>query len=457
MKEKLSALVSIWFPGGLPEKSVPAESLGLFRIIFGVLMIWEMLYFIRLDFVELFLDLPMMRLSYTWTEWIPMLPIPVLEGLVWVLLGAAILITLGVGYRIAMPVFALGFTYIFVLDQAYYNNHLYLLCLLSWWMVFLPLDASLSLRKGPRKTVPSGVYAILRLHIVIVYFFGGIAKINPDWLFRYEPVREILSQAPVIPGILGESLSLHLLVFGGLLFDLLAGPLLLIKKTRPFGLIASITFNVMNAIIFNDINIFPFFMLGSLLLFLEPETTQAWVSQAPKKTKKKSSKKAVSIPESPYYFLPQPVLRNILVGYLIFQCIWPFRHLIIPGAVDWTGQGQLFSWRMKIQNRSIETLSFQVLDYRTKTIIPTDLKAYNVTKDQETALAMYPAQLHRAAKFLGDRAKDKLGHEEVGVRATVKVRFNGRQSRDLVHPETDLYQEEYHPWGQNDWILPLED
>lgn len=400
----------------------------------------------------------MVAMHYPFLSWIQPMPSPMMDILVYLLLGSAVLITIGKWYRWAMLFFFVGFTYIFVLDQAYYNNHLYLICLLSFWMIFLPMDAALTVQTSARKAVPAATFAILRFHIVMVYFFGGIAKLNYDWLINHEPVKHFLEQASFLSDMLGEQLATYLLVYGGIGFDLAAGFLLLFRPTRKIGLVAAITFNVLNSIIFNDINIFPFFMLGSLLLFLEPETVNSWVAekkQTRKEKRKRSPSQKASNALQASLWGSSPVLKKLFVAYIIFHCIWPFRHLIIPGQVDWTGQGQLFSWRMKIQTRDTEQLEFYVLDYKTQTIIPTDLDAYYINFDQRRAMALYPALLHQMTEFLGDRARERYKHDQVGVQVKLKVSFNGRPAQYVVDPELDLYKEEYHPWGKNEWIEEL--
>ena len=72
------------------------------------------------------------------------------------------------------------------------------------------------------------------MQIFIVYFYGGIAKINPDWL-RGEPMRHWLqnsSDFPVVGPFLTTELAAYLFSYGGLLFDLLIGFILLSSKTR---------------------------------------------------------------------------------------------------------------------------------------------------------------------------------------------------------------------------------
>ena len=434
------------------QAQVPAYALGLFRIWFGILMAWEMLYFIRIDFVEIFISMPMVQMSYTGLSWLKPLPDVMMWGLIYLLLATTILIILGKWFRWAMLFFAIGFTYIFLLDQAYYNNHLYLLSILSFWMATMPLDAALAVGKKEASTAPAASYAILRFHIVMVYFFGGIAKLNPDWLLRQQPVQELMVSTPFLSNLLGEDLAVYFLTYGGVVFDLVIGFFLLYKPLRSLGFAGAILFNGLNAIVFDDINIFPFFMLGTLVLFLEPETVAAWFKNTSPKKDKKASK---ATPTATKLWGKDKLLQQVFIAYVVFQCVWPFRHLVIPGEVEWTGQGQLFSWRMKIQHRSIKQMEFMVMDYRSRQLIPVDLDAYHINYDQRNAMARNPQLIMTMVDFLANRAKSKQGHEEIGVQAKISVAFNGRSPQWITDPEKDLTKEEYHAWGRNDWILPL--
>ena len=106
----------------------------------------------------------------------------------WAGLGLlAVFICLGLFYRYSMALFFLGYTYCFLLEQARYQNHYYLICLVSFLMIFVPanaafsLDVKLGLRERQHR-VAAWPRLLLMGQVGAVYFFGGIAKINPDWL-----------------------------------------------------------------------------------------------------------------------------------------------------------------------------------------------------------------------------------------------------------------------------------
>src|SRR5678816_587106 len=88
-----------------------------------------------------------------------------------------------------------------------------------------------------------------------------------------EPMRIWLSPLARLPKfghIFAADWLVYSFVIGGLLIDLLVVPLLLWRRTRLFAFIAAVLFNLINAVIF-EIGIFPWLMLGALLIFFPPD------------------------------------------------------------------------------------------------------------------------------------------------------------------------------------------
>ena len=149
---------------------------------------------------------------------------------------------------------------------------------ISFLMIFLPANRALSidalLRPQLRTdVVPAWTLWLLRAQIGIAYFFGGIAKLNSDWLIGGEPMRmwlRPLMTMPAIGPIFQNERVVYSFVYGGLLLDLLVVPLMLWRRTRLIAFAAAVVFNLINAAIFN-IGIFPWFMLGATLIFFPPD------------------------------------------------------------------------------------------------------------------------------------------------------------------------------------------
>ena len=214
-------------------QQIDGTSIAVFRIGFGLIMLWELIYFLRMDFVKDFLIEPKVQFSYEYLSFLKPFPKPILDILIIVLIVCCLFIIIGRFYRKAMIIFCVGFSYLFFLDKSYYNNHLYLICLLSFLLILIPADNKLSFRKNDSDLKNPTQYwhlLILRLQLVIVYFFGGVAKLNYDWLVSNQPVRAILenkAEQSFLGDLLTSDFILYFFNYGGLVFDLLIPFLLL--------------------------------------------------------------------------------------------------------------------------------------------------------------------------------------------------------------------------------------
>ncbi|MDV7394654.1 HTTM domain-containing protein, partial [Arthrospira platensis SPKY1] len=127
-------------------------------------------------------------------------------------------------YRFSATLFAFGFAYTYFLEKAHYLNHGYLFCWLSFLMIFLPAHRAFSLdaRRRPelrRETIPFWPLFLLRFLMGLVYFYGGIAKLNADWL-RAIPLKQWLANkadTPVLGPLLAQEWMAYFMAYGGLL------------------------------------------------------------------------------------------------------------------------------------------------------------------------------------------------------------------------------------------------
>ena len=141
-------------------------------------------------------------------------------------------IMVGFLYRIAAPIFFLAFTYLFLLEQARYLNHFYLVCLISFLMCFLPAERSFSvdalLRRNIRSdTVLGWTLWLLRAQLGIPFFYGGIAKLNSDWVSGGEPMQiwlRPLTKDPTFGHLFATNWVVYGFAIGGLLLDLNGRP-----------------------------------------------------------------------------------------------------------------------------------------------------------------------------------------------------------------------------------------
>src|SRR5205085_12060921 len=156
-----------------------------------------------------------------------------------------------------------AYTYCFLLNEARWFNHTYLICLFSFLLILVPANHALAIDvwlnpKLRSQTAPALALWLLRFQMGVVYFFAGIAKISPDWL-RGEPMRTWLAettQFPIIGRFFREQWVVYFLSYDSLLFDLLVVPFLLWRRTRMAAFCIAVVFHLLNAQLF-PIDIFP--------------------------------------------------------------------------------------------------------------------------------------------------------------------------------------------------------
>jgi vitamin K-dependent gamma-carboxylase len=443
---------------------VDISFLVFFRILFGGIMLWEVYRYFTHGWITRYYVEPALTFTYYGFSWVKPWPGRGMYIHFFVLGLAAACVMVGFLYRFAAPVFFLGFTYFFLLDQTRYLNHFYLVCLISFLMCFLPAERAFSvdglLRRKIRSDVaPAWTLWLLRAQVGIPYFYGGIAKLNSDWIHGGEPMRSWLRPLTGMPGgsVFAGDWVVYSFVIGGLMLDLLVVPLLIWRRTRPFALAAAILFNLINAVIF-DIGIFPWLMLGALLIYFPPDLprrfARAFMSPAEVFDNPQPSQASVSPKtngERRSLSTSQKLVLGLLASYLFVQLLLPLRHYLYPGNVSWTEEGHNLAWHMKLRTKSGEAV-FTITHPRsgqTWTIKPKDyLKPHQLMK-----VITKPDLLLQFAHYLAAE-KRREGYEDVEVRAHVMVSLNGRQPQLLIDPNVDLVKEQVSLLPAR-WIVPL--
>ena len=386
-------------------------------------------YFVY-DLVDLYWIEPQFHFKYFGFEWVKPWPG---DGMVYHLLGLGILsvfIAAGFCYRVSMALFCLGFTYLFLLEEALYQNHLYLICLISFWMIFIPAHTGFSVDSIRRPairsdTAPAWGLWLLRAHMGIVYFYGGVAKINPDWL-RGEPMRQLLRERTdyaLIGPLLGLDWMPYLFSSFGLIFDLLAFPLLLWRKTRPYAFVLALSFHLMNAFMWRFIDVFPWFAICLTLLFFSPDWPRRFF-QGRRPKVKKGGRGAAQPASLTWARLekPQRVLVVVLAVYFAVQLLVPLRHLLYPGRVDWTDEGFRFAWRMMLRIKQGE-MWFRVEDPETQRMWTVDPQE-SASPEDARKMAHDPAMIRQFTDYLRGVWSQEMGNTAVEIRPdTGFIRF----------------------------------
>jgi vitamin K-dependent gamma-carboxylase len=429
---------------------VDSLSLALFRIAFGSIMLVEVWRYFEAGWIYRYYIQPTFFFSY-----LPFVRPWSGEGMYWHFIGLgvlAFLIAVGLFYRVAAWLFFFGFSYVFLLDKTQYLNHFYLICLISLLMALAPANRSLSLdrwraKAKPPETVPFWNLGLLRFQIVLVYFYGGIAKLNEDWL-RGEPLGSWLregSDLPILGRLLGQEWTGVTFAIAGLIIDLTVGFLLLWHKTFWVGAGLAIFFNFLNSQLF-EIGIFPYFMLATLVLFPRPDWARNFL---PFKSLEPEAK-----PTTPpgRIILGKGLILFFIYGFIFAQLLIPLRHHVYPGDVNWTEEGHRFSWRMKLRDKTAD-ITITTTDPQTRIWRKVNLENY-LTPRQIGKMATRPDMVIQFAHYLAAQWEALTGVRPL-VNAQVRASLNGRPPQDLIDPQVNLAAEPLNLLPAS-WIIPLE-
>lgn len=426
-------------------KAVDNASLVFFRIAFGAILLWEVWRYFQHERIQHYFMYPEFTFKYYGFTWLSPWPG---DGMLWhfYLLGlSAALVMIGLCYRLAAVVLFSTFTYVFLLDQSLYLNHFYLVSLFCFLIIFLPLNQSCSLDAWFRpeirsSTAPAWVLWLLRFQVAIPYFFGGIAKLNEDWL-QGEPLRMWLGgrdHYAVIGTYFNEEWMVYFFSYGGLLFDLLVVPCLLSRRLRPLAFSLALFFHLTNAWVFN-IGIFPWMMIAATTLFFDPDWPRRFLFR-----------RFPSPPSKAAY----PVRGSIvlcLAIYSLLQVLVPLRHFLYPGSVHWTEEGHRFAWHMKLRDKKGWAF-FHLYQPETGEYLFIDPRE-ELTPRQAGKMATRPDMILQYAHHLAQKFQKQSG-KQWKVYVDSLASLNGRPPQKLINPEADLASKERNLWHA-DWILPL--
>lgn len=443
---------------------IDIASLVHFRIAFGAIMLWEVWRYFSYGWIGRYYVEPTFHFTYFGFDWVRPWPESGMY-LHFAALGVlAVCIMLGVQYRIAAALFFLGFTYVFLLEQGRYLNHFYLICLLSLLVIFVPAHRAASFDAWRRpalwsETVPAWGLWLLRAQLGIVYFYGGLAKLNEDWL-RGEPlrtwfIRDGYAEMEIVGPFFASEAAAYLFSYGGLLFDLLIVPLLLWRRTRMYAFAGVVAFNVLNAWLFS-IGIFPWMMIAASLLFFAPDWPRRLDFGSGGTAREEDPPADDPVQDwprsAPAALRPsQRLTLGLLAAYLVVQLLVPLRHLLYPSEVSWSEEGHLFSWHMKLRDKEAEARFF-VTDPTANEAWEVDPHAY-LTPWQLQKMSNRPDMILQFSHHLADELRGQ-GRERVEVRAQVMASLNGRPPQWLIDPTVDLAAQPRNLEPAS-WIVPL--
>lgn len=430
-------------------------TLGIYRICFGLLMAFSLIRFAYKGWIEACYLNPEFHFTYQYFSWIKPSNSPiVMYCAVGIATLLALMIATGICYRIATVLFFLLYTYLELIEQSWYLNHYYFISLVAFLLCFIPADAALSLRSGPRRQVNVFFANVLRLQIAIVYFFAGLAKLRADWLFEAKPLSIWLkSKTDLIP--FGQWLAYeetaYLFSYGGLFYDLLIPFFLYWSRSRPFALLAVFGFHLMTWLLF-PIGMFPWIMMAGSLIFVSDDEWRKLLTKLSKSilTIKVAMWNGSTIdtgntvanlathkadPIDKKIIFPSQLLLLFFAFYFCIQLVLPLRRLAYPENQLWTERHYRFGWNVMLMEKA-GTATFRIedaADGRRWAEYP----SARLDQTQQKQMAFQPDMIWQYAQYL-KRIYLEKGLMAPKVYVDCWVSLNGRPSQRYLPADLDL-------------------
>ena len=491
---------------------IEPSSISYFRICFGILISWQAWIIIDESWAWTLFTQKSVYFKYWPFEFLTPMNPTFMVAIIVVMGICGILVASGIFYRLSSLLIFTIFTYIFLIEKARYENHLYLICLISFIMIFIPAGKHLTFpsifttKSSNPVTLPNWPLFLLRTQIGVVYIFAGIAKLNMDWVTRAQPIKQwmVNYKGPdVIENLATSSITPWIMTYGAILIDLFAVPLLCYRKTRVFTYLILVVYHLFNAHLFG-IGIFPFLMILSTALFFDNQ----WVKRLMNDIKSLNYKKisfliigtgigyilgsflhikgehpieiagAIGIAifaaniDEPFKLQNHSAftslndspktsnsttrnLRTTIVTYLIIiwisiQLLIPMRHLMIPGNVNWTNEEHYFSWRMKLNNKESEG-TFTITNKISQLSWNLDPRLFLTELQYETMMTR-PNLILQFTKYVEHHLNNN-GYSNISIKSNINMSLNGKPYKPLIDKNMDLTKVSSKWLTHSEWIL----
>ncbi|MBC7746042.1 MAG: HTTM domain-containing protein [Flavobacterium sp.] len=438
-------------------KSTHAAPLAIFRLALGLILFISIVRFWSRGWIyELYIK-PTHFFPFYGFDFIK--PLGNYTYLLFALCGISALCTAaGFLYRFTSILLFLSFTYIELIDKSTYLNHYYFISVVLLMMVFLPANRYFSVDAYRNKKIlagqiPKWTLDSLKLIILILYFYAGLAKLNSDWILHALPLKIWLpakNDTPIIGFLFNYPWISYMFSWFGCVYDLLIGFLLWNKRTRAFAYSTVVIFHGLTAILF-PIGMFPYIMIVTALIFFSAEYHLNLINKL---------NIIMTLPDcfidpkaiSYYKKSVDTLLICCFVVFFTIQMLMPFRYMLYPGELFWTEEGYRFSWRVMLMEKA-GYAQFTVKDGTGKREIVNNTEF--LTPLQEKMMSAQPDMILQFAHIIRDHYT-RLGFIDPQVYIDSYVALNGRRGKVLVNPQTDLAKE-HESFEPKTWILPLND
>lgn len=371
--------------------------------------------------------------------WVENLPASAVKWHFYSILTAGVLLMLGLLYRVASIYLVIAYGYFILLDVAWFNNHHYLIFLFLFFFSIINAGNAFSLDnllfRRPPRPIANWNIQIFKFQIIIVYLYASFPKMNAFW-FSGDSIRNISTNEGYLALLNEYEWLIHFFAVGGFLFDLLIPFFLLHKKLRYAALGPLLFFHIINSQTLT-IGVFPYLMIVVTVLFFDDlgifnRPVLGDGLRLDNRTRRRN------------------ITAVLLAAYTIFQILFPFRHVLLPGNVFENKKGYHFAWMMKSTYQDYN-LQFILVNNDTGDRFPIDLRKF-LNPTQASVFVMYPPSIKQFAKYIGELAR-RDGLRETHVYCNFTIQVNNRPTRFLVNNDMDMTNCDFSVWANKECCL----
>ncbi len=438
-------------------RPIDAASVAAFRIGFGLLLAVGFLRFVAEGWVRVLFVEPTFFFKYQGFEWVAAPPAPIIYAVFGLVCVLSLAFAAGFHFRLVSTVLFLGVAWVELIDVTNYLNHHYLIVLLLFLAIFLPLDRTWSVdakrrSQGEPATIPAWVLYLLRFQFGVVYIFAGLAKLGSDWLLFAQPLGIWLAardEMPLIGQWFTTTWAPYAFSWAGFLFDSTIVGLLCWSRTRAVAFFAVLAFHCGTHLLF-DIGLFPFLMPIGATLFFSP----SWPRRLLDRVWPGRFRASVASETTQRGWTPRRRRLAVPVAaYVAIQVLLPLRTFLYAGDVLWHEQGMRWAWKVMVREKN-GSIVYRVRDPDTDRVWRVGPMSY-LTWRQANEMTGQPDLILQLAHHIADDFR-RRGRGDVEVRVDALVSLNGRPAAPMIDPDVDLTRVR-DGFAQADWILASPD
>jgi vitamin K-dependent gamma-carboxylase len=452
--------------------SVDGASLAVFRICLAAVMVFHLL-----QHGKLISELTQPQFHFTYIPGLQALNGQFMVALFGVLAFLAVNMGLGLFYRASTVALCLGYCYLFLLDKALYSNYTYLLCLVLFLMCLAPANRVWSFDSAGANdvaNVPRWSLSILKFQFLVVYFFSGLAKLNPDWLHGQAVGIWLITHAryPILSQLATQPWAGPAIAYGAIAIDFAICALVAFPRTFVLGATIVILSQLCNFRVLMGSSA-PWLMIAAIGLFAPPAlprkvlkligfSQRDFVDSQGNQSKPVAKAPGDAANETAIFVSKTSTTRRpsyaaaialvTLHVYALIQIVAPFRHLLYGGNTSWTEQGSHFSWTTPLYNKNVSEFEITVIDR--KTGLKKDIDCTKIlTQRQFSGMIATPDMILQFAHYLADREQVSTGSRPM-VKVTAIASLNGSPKQNFIAPDVDLAAQATSVLPAS-WVVPL--